>query len=364
MPVIRPQKIKVRPLGNAEHYRNKGYVFEKNNEFVEVDVEDLHKKFSKKVKCICDEENCHVEFLRSFNNIKDLNLTYCRKCSPKYSMIAYFEKTGYTHPMRNPEVKEKVKQTCLKNNGVPYPAQSKEVRKKYEQTCMEKYGCKNAAQNEKVKEKQAKTNIERYGTICALSNKEIDKKARETCLKNNGVLYPSQNKEVVKKQKITVMNNYGVENYNQLPEVREKHRQNLINQFKKKNKISTSKPQIHLYKLLNGEHNKEIAQSLVVDIIVDSFAIEYDGSGHWLRIELNKDFTLEEFNKKEKEREEIILNKGYKLIRIINPKKSNRDKLPSDEIIVSTIDEIKNNMNENNLNIARWNLNDNSIIYE
>jgi hypothetical protein len=232
---------------------------------------------------------------------------------------------------------------------------------------MKKHGAKYYLQSEKGKEKQRNTIKEKYGKdIENISQiEEVKNKKRQTCLKHFGVENPSQDESVKRKKIETCKKHYGVEYFSQLEIEKQKSREKLIGMVENGKWNISSKSQRYLCELLKGELNKSIAKGTVVDIIKDNYAIEYDGSGHWYAVIRKKNkITLEEFNKKEKEREKRILSKGYKLIRIINANAKNADKLPSDEFILNTMESIKNELNIQNKNIARWNLEDNSIIYE
>ena len=68
-------------------------------------------------------------------------------------------------------------------------------------------------------------------------------------------------------------------------------------------------------------------------------AIEYDGGGHFLGDIMNGNKTpTKEALLREKEREDKIINNGYRMIRFIAAK----DRIPSDEVILNLVDEFKN----------------------
>ena len=58
----------------------------------------------------------------------------------KRSRELYKEKTGYDHPLQNPETKEKVKQTNRERYGCDYGLQNEEIKQKGIATSLEKYG--------------------------------------------------------------------------------------------------------------------------------------------------------------------------------------------------------------------------------
>ena len=97
---------------------------------------------------------------------------------------------------------------------------------------------------------------------------------------------------------------------------------------------------IHINYILNGTLNKHICGSLA-DIYIEkeNIIIEHDGSGHFLRDKINKEKgPTKESLLHEKEREDKIINNGYRMIRFI----ATKDRIPSDEVILNLIEEFKN----------------------
>jgi hypothetical protein len=108
------------------------------------------------------------------------------------------EKYGVNSPLKNEEIQEKKKQTCLKNLGVEYPSQSKEVQEKRKQTWLKNFGVENPSQNKEVKEKTKQTCLKNLGVEYALQSKEVQEKKKQTCLKNHGSAHYMQSIEVKK----------------------------------------------------------------------------------------------------------------------------------------------------------------------
>ena len=324
MGLILPQTVKVRThSSNYKHYREKGYEFKKCREFIEVNVLDLYPGSTTKVKVVCDI--CGKESEMWYGTVVE--------CNKENKLI-----------------------TCGSNSC---------RNKKYEDTCMKKYGVKNAAQLQEIQDKIKDTNLERYGCICSLQSEEIQNKAKATWQKNYGenIMNPGQAQVVKDKIKATWKNNYGedIENPFQLESVREKSKQtlqenygeNIMNpmQVKEiKNKVldsfqfngtgPCSRQQKYIHFLIGGTLNKRVCNSLV-DICFEEekIAIEYDGGGHFLADKFNGNKMLsKEALLKEKNREDSIVNKGYKVIRFI----ATKDRIPSDEVILNLIEEFKN----------------------
>lgn len=151
--------------------------------------------------------------------------------------------------------------------------------------------------------KMMETSLEKYGNVCSLRNPEVQEKSKVKNMKNLGVQYPFQNKDILMKCHNTLYKNGN-------------------------NITATSKQQLHINKLYNGILNYPI-DMYFADILIDKLIVEYDGGGHNLNVKYHT-LTEEEFNNKELSRENIFINNGYKIFRII----CNDDKLPSDDILL------------------------------
>ena len=68
----------------------------------------------------------------------------------------WLKKYGVNHPSKCPEIKEKIKNTYIKNNGGLF-CQSESVKEKSKQTCLEKYGSEYVMQVDDIKTKANKT---------------------------------------------------------------------------------------------------------------------------------------------------------------------------------------------------------------
>ena len=92
--------------------------------------------------------------------------------------------------------------------------------------------------------------------------------------------------------------------------------------------------------LVNGKINEAIT-GYWTDIYIEkeNVIIEYDGSGHFLNDKMNGNaFPTKDSLLREKEREDSIVNKGYKVIRFI----ATKDRIPSDEVILNLTEGFKN----------------------
>lgn len=157
----------------------------------------------------------------------------------------------------------------------------------------------------------------------------MNEKRKSTCMKRYGVEHPLQLQEFVEKSQLTCLEKYGVKSHSQLDERKELSKK----LFENNGLICCSKAQRHISDLLNGQINY-LYHGYYLDVFYDNWLdIEYDGSGHRIRVR-NGNMTNEEFDKQERKRYAIIHAHGLKTITIIGNK---YDILPRDEELLSDI---------------------------
>ena len=297
MGLILPQTIKVRTsVMTYKHYKEKGYKFEKCGDLIEINVLDLKKKSNVKVKVVCDI--CGKE--------GEMCYSYVVKCNEEDKLI-----------------------TCGSDSC---------KHKKYEDTCIKKYGegITNPFQTESVKEKSKQTLLKNYGVDCPIKSSIIQNKIKDTNLKRYGSENPSKVKEIKDKKKATCKKHFGVESPMQNEEIKNK----VLNSCQFNSTGPCSRAQRYINHILNGTLNKPICGSLT-DIYIEkeNIIIEHDGGGHFLGDKINGNaFPTKEALLREKEREDKIINNGYRMIRFI----ANKDRIPSDEVILNLVEGFKN----------------------
>ena len=417
MGLILPQTVKVRTNGmTCKHYREKGYTFKKCGDFIEVNVLDLPKGSTTKVKCICDvcgkeTEVCYGH-VAEYNKENKLIICGSKFCKCKKYEDTCIKKYGVKCPLQSEEVREKIENTNLERYGSKSPLGSKEIRNKSEKTWQKNYGenITNPFQAEEVKEKIKQTNLEHHGCEYPTQNEEIRNKGIQTlkgkygedivnvsqvkeiqdkkkktwkenhgedvtspfqlesvkekikaiCREHLGVDYPFQSNEIQNKIKDTNLGRYGAENPFGSKEIQDKIKQTMLNNYGVEHALQNrellnkaldsfqfngtgpcSRAQKYIHFLIGGTLNKRVYNSLV-DICFEEekTAIEYDGGGHFLgELIVNKDRSIsKEALLKEKNREDSIVNKGYKVIRFI----ATKDRIPSDEVILNLVEGFKN----------------------
>ena len=213
----------------------------------------------------------------------------------------------------NQQIKDKIKNTNNKKYGVNNPMESIAIQNKVKATCQKKYGGNSS-----------------------MCSEEIQNKAKITCLQHFGVNNPFQSHEIKEKIKVVNLKRYGAENPMQNEEIKNK----ALDSFQFNGTGPCSRQQKYIHFLIGGTLNKRVCNSLV-DICLEeeNIVIEYDGSGHFLTDKFNGNKTLsKEALLKEKNREDKIINNGYRMIRFI----ATKDRIPSDEVILNLIEGFKN----------------------
>ena len=343
MGLVVPQTIKVRINGmTCKHYREKGYTFEKCGDYIEVDVFDLPKSSNEKVKVICDvcgkereTKYCRVAGNNEENKLITCGSNSCKNKKYKNTCTKKYGK-GITNVFQAEEVKEKIKQTNLEHHGCENVMQNKEIQDKIKNTNLERHGCEYAMQNEEIRNKAKATCQEKYGGNAPTCSEEVQNKVKATCLLHWGVNNPSQSHEIREKIKATNLERHGAENPMQNEEIKNK----ALDSFQFNHTGPSSRAQRYINYILNGTLNKRICGSLA-DIYIEkeNIIIEHDGGGHFLGDIMNGSrIPSKEALLREKEREDKIINNGYRMIRFI----ATKDRIPSDEVILNLIEGFKN----------------------
>ena len=179
------------------------------------------------------------------------------------------------------------------------------------------------------KYKMMNTDIKKYGNKCSLKNPYILEKSKNTIMEKYGVEYPLQSQHIQKRARETYYSRYGNKSFS----------------------TSISKTQNELCEIYNGKLNVYI-DGYFVDILVDNIVVEYDGSGHDLSVRLGK-VSQQDFDENEIYRENILIQNGYKILRILYMNK--QDTLPEKEKLYLIFDKAKNLFN-NGYNVVKYNL--------
>lgn len=180
---------------------------------------------------------------------------------------------------------------------------------------------------------------EKYGVKSYSQAKDYRDKVKTTCQEKYGTDHYTQTKEFHQRVVQTCKEKYGVDSYTKTPEFREKAK----TLFRNNGLVCSSKAQRRICELVDGQLNY-YCHGFYLDVLFEDWLdIEYDGSGHDLRVKCGK-ISQTEFNQKERKRIAAIHHHGYKTLII---KGNDRDRLPSDNIlytdIYKAIDYLRNN---------------------
>lgn len=381
--IVIPQTISKKwARNNRKHYTSKGYIFTNYGDEFEVSVTDLTDGAGDQVNIICDYcgEPDKQRYSTCFNAmqgiVKKIPCDNCRSKKREETNIAIY---GVSAPVQHHEVFEKMKQTNIERYGaefpylneqilqktkdgfqerfgVDFPLQHPEIREKIAHNNIEKYGVENPLILEKFKEKSKEAFREKHGVDTPFQVEEYRQKALNTMVERHGVLYSGQSEILMEKVRQTNRNKYGtdywmqtaefkemsrqtsnerygVDNPMQHPDVRQKVTESML----KNGTIPTSSQQYYIHKLIGGELNHPVGgYPLDIAFIDDKIYVEYNGGGHDLRVKIGA-ATEEEFKAHTAKRYKTLKAKGWKVIEI----NSEKDQLPSDEILVNLINQAK-----------------------
>lgn len=344
-------KIKMIPKANQVKYlKEKGYVFNKGEE-IEVPLSDLPPNSHMQISVPCD-------ICGEIRNpaLRDYLKTIAKDdfyCCPSCAGIKTKKRFKNYSEEKKKQIVEKRRDTTRKKYGCDNTSQLATTKEKTQKTCLERYNCKNVSQSPIIQEKIIKNNLEKYGTEHFQSTDDFKEKRRKTNIERYGGPAPIYSPEVKEKIFQTNLERYGSPYVVHNPEV---YLKMISSKYKNKSQ-KTSTQQEYLACLYNFESNCVIGR-YTVDLLdkENNIIIEYDGGGHFLSVKTNL-ISEEKFKNRELIREKELRKKGYKIIRII----SEKDVLPSDEILLKLYLCAKEYFNNTNHTWIIYNL-DESII--
>ena len=194
--------------------------------------EKFHPRNNKQLVCekpvhtkVC--EVCGKEFevtVPKSGNLSDIRRTCSKECSDilkfidgnpfadaesrKAALAKYAESTGYAHPMQNPEVVKKLKETNLERHGNEVYTRTEEYKEKRDKTNLERYG-KWPTQTEQVKARILDTVKSRYGVDNVSKSPDIQARFRKKYLEKTGYDHPAKNPEIIARRQATNLERYG-----------------------------------------------------------------------------------------------------------------------------------------------------------
>lgn len=263
---------------NISHYRDLGYDADENwLKIISVKIEDLMETSHAKVDVICD---------------------YCGNMFTQ-------EYRKHVSTMSNQTTK---KDCCLNC-----------INKKTSETTFFLYGVRNPFQKKESQEKQKQTLMERYGVENTLQIKEVIEKIKIA----NENRTPEEKLLIRIKKENTCLERYGVKSTLEIKKCRD-------NLFISKNTFSTQQKKIFdiILKKFSSENTfinyTETPFSLDIALFINDVKldIEYD-SWYWHNEKIDR------------RRDEVLKNRGYRILRIKSGKK-----IPDENILFSEIEKI------------------------
>jgi len=128
-------------------------------------------------------------------------------------------------------IKEKKKETLIKNYNVTAALKSDIIKNKMKKTIKEKYGVDNISQLDNIKEKKIQTYQKKYNNDNPFQNEKIKNIIKNTNLKKYGTEYPLQNKDILKKVQNTNLKKYNNVCSLQSIKQKEKRKKEIYNQM-------------------------------------------------------------------------------------------------------------------------------------
>jgi len=134
------------------------------------------------------------------------------------------------HSNKDPKIKEKKKQTSIKNYGYENPNQSEMIKLKKKQTCIKNFGFENPSCSPTIKKKRIESYIDKYGVDSPMKNTEIKNKVQKIFdEKYNG--HPLKCKNIKESRKQTYMDNWGVDNPAKTHHIKNKMKETCIKKY-------------------------------------------------------------------------------------------------------------------------------------
>lgn len=191
-------------------------------------------------KCpYCDKE-C------KFRSLRDGFYDTCgsKVCIDKLKKKVYLERYGVDSPLKNNDIKCKMKQTNLKRYGKEYYTETDEFKTKRKDTWVKHLGVDNPSKSKHIRDKLEFNNLKKYGRRHFIETDEFKKKYKKTIIDKYGKDHYSKTDEYKNKIHNTNMKNYNVNCYLKSEEYKEIRQTNNINKFL--NSVSINRPDVEL----------------------------------------------------------------------------------------------------------------------
>jgi very-short-patch-repair endonuclease len=308
---------------NIKHYNNLGYDV-KCGDVINIPVKHLTKGSHYKVKIKCDDcGKIKIIKYNYYNQRKNINKYLCSKCVKKVGNNDIVGIYGVENVSQSNAVKQKKKETNLKNWGVENVFQSEKIKKKSKKTFLKKYGVENFVKTDQYKKQVKITNLKKYGVENPMQNgiiklKSINNsklKRKETTLKlykNIGIVNVDENGMYEFKCDNSCEHNFIISRhllYNRI-----KLNSTLCTKCNPVN-VKNSGYEIQLLNIIKENYNKEIKSNkrniippLELDIYLPDLKLAFEFNGLYWHNEEHKpnDYHLNKTEKCEKQGIQLI----------------------------------------------------------
>ena len=144
---------------NSNYYKNLGYINIKNNDIINIPIEELSSGSHVKVDVKCDICGSikKLSYQKYLSNITRQEYYSCsQKCGNKKRTITNTEIYGFDYLIQNTEIKNRIKETNILKYGTVNPFESEICKEKIRKTCLDKFGFDHPMQNNEIKNKSLK----------------------------------------------------------------------------------------------------------------------------------------------------------------------------------------------------------------
>ncbi|WP_440110389.1 DUF7487 domain-containing protein [Paenibacillus sp. QZ-Y1] len=340
-----------------KHFVDKGYIFTKYGDRLEVKVNDLMPSSNAHVFYRCDycfekgmENNLSAPFCKYKKRRSNYKKDACTRCAHLKNKDVCLVKYGVENYFQVEMFKEKSINTQLEKYGMLY-SQTEERQNQIENTNIERYGFKSPMQNERIQQKTKITNLIRYGDENPMRNEDVRNNLKVSIMKKYGVEYISQTEHYKEKFRKTSLEKFGVEHPFQSEEVKEKIKntnlikygfksamqnaevRNKANQTLHKNgNVKTSSQQLALFEMLSNNNNYSVELNYPLSTLSLDVALFYKG----VKIDVEYDgWYWHQNQQQDRKRDEVVKSMGWKVLRVIGGKK-----LPNTNDLTEAIDKL------------------------
>ncbi len=185
-----------------------------------------------KVKILCNDHGIFEQ-----TPVAHLRGQGCPLCAIITKKETFLKNYGVDHPLKNDQIKSKIKQTNLNRYGHEnvahgvlaqqkikatnkeryggHPKTNQTVQYKYKQTCLNNYGVDNPSRSNIVKNKKIETCLANYQVMYPQLNNVVRSKSNNTMLMKYGQIHAQLNDDIKNQTTQTNLQKYGVKNYSQ-----------------------------------------------------------------------------------------------------------------------------------------------------